>query len=542
MTGASSPDGSRILGFIDIGTNSVRLMVARIDSTGTWTTITLQKEPVRLGDREFGAVNQIQPEAMARTVLVCRTFVDLARAHRAEEIVAVATAATREARNRQAFLRMLREEAGLDVHVVSGKEEARLIYLGVLTKVKLGDRRALVIDIGGGSTEVALGDNRGARMLTSLSLGAIRLTAEFPDAAAGPVSAETWRALRRRAKGASALVRRELANHQRDAAFGTSGTIRNLAALAFRLGKSAEGSPDILRHADLRKVARVLRSADLETRRALPGLNPERADIIVAGAAILDALMEDLGLSEIQSLPDCGLREGLVVDYLARSGVARGHDVRQRSILRLARSTVVDEDHARHVAHLATELFHSAAESGLHKFGPAERELLGYAALLHDAGTILSYSEHQAHSYYLIRNADLLGFDQREVAIIAAIALFHRKGRPGPRHAAFAELDRRARSIVRKLSAYVRIAEYLDRSHSGAVAHVALTRSSGKALTLEVTPAKDWHLERWRLLDRQSAVEDALGCPLTVREIAAGAPPADAPLADVRAWSSRALP
>jgi exopolyphosphatase/guanosine-5'-triphosphate,3'-diphosphate pyrophosphatase len=510
----------RTIGFVDIGTNSVRLMVARVDPDHTWTTITLQKESVRLGEGEFGATSRLQPQAMARATLVCRTFVDMARAHGAQAVVAVATAATREAANQVAFLRMLRDEADLDVHVISGKEEARLVYLGMLTRVHLEDRHALVIDIGGGSTELALGDSSGARILDSVKLGAIRLTSEFPEAATVPLSSEVWRQMRRRVHSESACIQRALSGQRIDVVYGTSGTIRTLAALAARRATPQTASPETLRRQELRQVAKLLRSLDVESRRTLPGVNPERADIIVAGAAILDSLMEALGIAAICPLAECGVREGLVLDYLGRYSdamAAYSPAVRERSVRQLARSAAVDEGHALHVADLAQGLFDSAAEAGLHPYGDAERELLRYAALMHDAGTFLSYSNHHAHSYYLIRNADLLGFDQREVATMAAIALFHRKSRPGPRHAAFLELDGATQDAVRTLSAYLRIAEYLDRGHCAAVVRATLRKGNGGDLILDVTPARDWHLERWRLEDRRAVVEDALGHGLIVR-------------------------
>ena len=515
-------DVAETLGFVDIGTNSVRLLVARVDRDHTWTTVTLQKESVRLGEGEFGATSQLRPEAMSRTIAVCRTFVDLARAHGARGMVAVATAATREAENRAAFVRRLHDEAGLDVHIVSGQEEARLIFLGVLAKVKLGERRALVIDIGGGSTEVALGGSDGAEYPDSLKIGAIRLTNQYLEGATGPIAAEVYEAMRRHVRLEAARTRQKLSGQRIDIAYGTSGTIRNLAAIAARLGSGAAQRPDTLRRADLRKVVKLLRSVDLEARRAIPGLNPERADIIIAGAAILDALMEDLGLLEIQTLAECGLREGLVLDHLARTTspeLAQGPSVRERSVLRLARSTAFDESHARHVAGLALELFDSARDCGLHRYGHAERELLSYSALLHDIGAFLDYSDHHLHSHYLVRNANLLGFDEREVAMMAAIALFHRKNRPGPRHAAFAELDRRTRSAVRRLSTLLRIAEYLDRSHSSAVAHASFQMAGKNDLTLVVAPTKDWQLELWRLQDRRPAIEESLGRSLDIREM-----------------------
>ncbi|MCX6364612.1 MAG: Ppx/GppA phosphatase family protein [Actinobacteria bacterium] len=511
-------------GFIDIGTNSVRLMVVRLEPDHSWSTITLQKEPVRLGEGEFGAQSTLQPAAMDRAALVCRSFAELARSHGAQMVVAVATSATREAGNKIAFVRRLREEAGLDVHVVSGQEEARLIFLGVLSRVHLGARRALVIDIGGGSTEVALGDRAGAAYMDSLRLGAIRLSSEFPEASAGaPVTARTYEAMRRRVQVEAARIRRHLAGERIDVVFGTSGTIRNLASVVVRaLRDGAPQRVDTLSRAEVRKVAKMLRSLDLEERRAVPGLNPLRADIVVAGTAILDALMEDLDLAEIQAVAECGLREGLVVDHLARSAheLSPGAPtVRERSVLQLARACAFDEPHARHVTGLALELFDSAGDAGLHRYGDGQRELFGHAALLHDIGSFLSYSDHHLHSYYLIRHADLLGFDENEIATMAATALFHRKARPGTRHPAFAGLDRTTRKAVRLLSVLLRLAEYMDRGHTGAVAHAALRADGPNALMLEVRPAKDWHLERWRLENRREAVEKALGRALTVQAL-----------------------
>ena len=516
--------GPHTTGFIDIGTNSVRLMVVRLEPDHSWSTITLQKEPVRLGEGEFGAESALQLAAMDRATLVCRSFAELARSHGAATVIAVATSATREAGNQAAFVRRLREEAGIDVHVVSGQEEARLIFLGVLSRVHLGERRALVIDIGGGSTEVALGDHAGAEYLDSLRLGAIRLTSEFPEASAdAPVGAQVYEAMRRRVQVEAARIRRQLAGERIDVVFGTSGTIRNLASVVVRaLRGGAPQRVDTLSRAEVRKVAKMLRSLSLEERRVVPGLNPLRADIVIAGAAILDALMEDLDLAEIQAVAECGLREGLVVDHLARGAHEASPNaptVRERSILQLARACAFDETHARHVAGLALELFDSARAVGLHRYGDEERELFWYAALVHDVGTFLSYSDHHLHSYYLIRHADLLGFNENEIATMAATALFHRKAKPGTRHPAFAELDRPMRKEVRLLSALLRLAEYLDRGHSGAVAHASLRADGPGALVLEVRPAKDWHLEQWRLENRREAVEKGLGRTLTVKAL-----------------------
>ena len=512
-----------MLACFDIGTNSVRVTVVRLEPGGTWSTLTVQREPVRLGEGEFGGRSALTLEAMDRGVLVCRTFADLARAHGATDLVAVATSATREAVNQGAFVRRLRDEAGLDVHVVSGKEEARLIFLGLLSRVHLGEQQAVVVDIGGGSTEVAAGGTEGPDFLESLRLGAIRLTAEFPDLpAGGRVPGKVYEQMLHRVKTESDRVRRGLAGRTIDVAYGTSGTATNLATAIVRTLR--QGTPQreqTVTRAEVARMAKLLRGLDLEERRRVPGLNPARADIVVAGAAILEAVMDDLGLGEIRAVAETGLREGLVVDHLARGqGLAHGGTaVRERSVLQLARACSFDEPHARHVQALALGLFDSAAEAGVHSCSAADRELFAHAALLHDVGAFLSYPDHHLHSHYLIRHADLVGFDEQEVAVMAATALFHRKARPGARHPAFSELDAAARGRVRLLSALLRLAEYLDRGHAAAVARATLRHDGARALVLEVEPSGDWHLERWRLAERRETLEKAFRRTLRVLEV-----------------------
>ncbi len=513
---AAAHDGasSETVAYLDIGTNSARLMVVRIEADRSWSVVTMQKESVRLGEGEFGETRALRPEAMERAAAVCARFADLARVHRATRFVAVATAATREAGNRAEFVRLLRETAGLDLRVVSGKEEARLVYLGVLSRVHV-DGRALVIDIGGGSTEIAVGDADGADLVDSIALGAIRLTAESPPPRRdGSVPAPAYDEMRHRVRLAGAHALRAL-GRPGAAAYATSGTAVNLAAVAAKsLHDRTPHRDEPLTRADLRTLAKRLRTMSADERRRVPGLTPARADIVVAGAAILETLMDELRLGQVTALDDCGLREGLLLDDLARGDHGESFletGVRERSVLQLARATSFDEAHARHVAALALELFDSARDAGLHHLGPHERELLGYAALLHDIGTFLSYTRHHQHTYYLVRNAELVGFDQNEIGILAATTYFHRKARPAGRYEAFTDLDRASRKVVRRLSAYLRLAEYLDRGHTGSVAHARLSGATDGALRLELTPAGDWRLERWALERRRESLEKALG-------------------------------
>lgn len=506
------PLDGRTVGFMDIGTNSVRLMVVRLQPNDAVTTLTQQKEVVRLGEGEFSD-GLLQQDAIQRAVLVCRNLADLARTYGAEEILAIATAATREAKNQGELVSRLHREAGLAVRVISGLEEARLIFLGIASGLNLGLRRALFVDIGGGSTELIVGDQDGHQALASVKVGAVRLTnLFFLPGEEQPVSAARYALVQRYVENAAVRAVQQVREQPFELAFGSSGTIENLADIAtLAIHNRRRQRDEPLTHADLRQVVTLLCGLSLDERRRVPGINPGRADIIIAGAAILDYFMGALGVAEIQ-VSERGLREGLLVDYLARSGhhhLLAGLTVRERSVRQLGRACSFDEGHAHHVQALALALFDSGREIGLHGLGAAEREILEHAAMLHDIGTFLSYSNHHRHTYYLVRNADLLGFDQAEIAAIAAVARFHRKGYPTRRRAELAELDRPIRRAVPRLSMLLRLAENLDRSHAALVT-AAVFRPAGKGeAQLSIAARADCQLELWGVHGQAAAFERA---------------------------------
>jgi len=500
-----------VVSFMDIGTNSVRLLIVRIASNHSYTTLTQQKEVVRLGENEF-TNRYLQPEAMDRAILVCRKFVELSRSYGAQDIIAVATSAVREAKNQKDFLRRLQHEAGVKVRVISGREEARLIYLGVSSAVHLGDKQAAFIDIGGGSTELIVGGQKQYQFLGSLNLGAVRLsTLFFPPNETGPVTPERYALLQRYIRNASVRTLQQMQKYHWELVFGSSGTIENLADIAARaLHNRLRQREDILTYADLQRVIEMLCACTLEERRRLPGIKPERADIIIPGAAILDTLMQDLNIKQVRVISERGLREGMLVDYLSRSEhgeLFQEFSVRERSVLQLGRACGFDEAHARQVAHLALELFDSAKKVGLHTLGDRERELLTYAALLHDIGAFLSYDNHHLHTYYLIRHAELLGFDQAEIVVMALVALFHRKAKPSKKNEEYAALDKATRRCVRVLSALLRVAEVLDRSHKGIITHAKFRALSKSSVRLELQATGDCQLEMWGVEDRIGTLE-----------------------------------
>jgi exopolyphosphatase/guanosine-5'-triphosphate,3'-diphosphate pyrophosphatase len=517
------PYEGHVIAFMDIGTNSLRLLLVRINPNRSYTTLSDQKEIVRLGEGEF-VEQSLQPEAMRRAVLVAHKFVDMAKAYRAEEIIAVATSATREADNRDEFLRRLKRDAQLEVRVVSGREEARLIYRGVASGVNLGEKQALFIDIGGGSTEVIVGGQDQYNHLDSLKLGAIRLTSLFflPNENE-PVPPARYALIQQYVRNAAIRTVQQVSQDQVEVTFGSSGTIENLADIAIlRDLKRRRQRDDVMTHSQLKQAVEMLCALPLEERRKVPAINPTRADIIIGGAAILDTLMQDLGIDEIH-ISDRGLRDGLLMDYLSRSehgDMLEGIPVRTRSVLQLGRSCNFDETHARDVARLALDLFDSGREAGLHRFGSQERELLEYAALVHDVGTFLSYTNHQQHSYYLIRNADLLGFDQTEIAIMANAGLFHRKAMPRKKkHPEFAELDKQSQQIVRLYAILLRIAESLDRSHTGVVQHAFFRKREKKKICLEIQASGDCQLELWGVQNHRAAFEKVFKRKLSIQPV-----------------------
>ena len=519
MRAAQTPAAARVVAFIDIGTNSLRLLLVRLEANHTYNVLTEMKHTVRLGEGEF-ATQQLQPAAMDRTVQVAQQFANLARAHGADDIIAVATAAVREAENQQAFVRRLAHDADLDVRVVSGLEEARLIYLGVCSGVHLGDKQGFFIDIGGGSTEVIVGSQHQHNYLDSLKLGAVRLGMRFLPDVQGPVSPRLYDNIRQYVRHHAVHTMRDLRAYHLDLAFGSSGTIENLADIAMRMVyKRRLQADDVLVYKHLPQVVEMLGALPLAERRKVPGLNPERADIILAGAAIVDVFMQELALPELR-VSNRGLREGLLMDYLLRHSyvsVGEPWSVRAHSVLQLGRTCHFDETHARTTVRLALDLFDSASTAGLHRLGSWERELLEYAALLHHIGAFLTYNNYQAHTYYLIRNANLLGFDQTEIAMIATTALYHRKAAPRKKHPEFAALEKRAQQSVLILSTLLRLAESLDRGHTGAIQRAWLRQEDRKHAVLEITSAPEGQVELWGIQNHVEVFEKVFQKKLTIK-------------------------
>jgi exopolyphosphatase / guanosine-5'-triphosphate,3'-diphosphate pyrophosphatase len=508
---------------IDIGTNSVHMIVVRVRPDLSFEVIDREKVMVRLGAGGLDG-RLLTAEAMTAALQALSKFRRLAESRGVDRIVAVATSATREARNGGEFLRAIERDTGIRPRVITGTQEARLIHQAAVYGVDVGSGRAVVVDIGGGSVEITLGTSAAVLHARSFKIGVIRLMERFVRT--DPLSAREARKLTRHVLQDIDAYCAQITHTGFDRVIGTSGTILSVGAMAAADGRGVV--PTELRNLrvgakPIRRLRKTVGSLDLEQRLALPGLDPRRADLVVVGTILLDTILRRLGAAEL-TLCDLALREGLVLDYIRRNGrqiarLDRFPDVRRRSTVELAERCHYQADHAQHVARLALSLFDRTRD--LHGLPDRERELLEYASLMHDIGTLISFARHHRHSAYLIQNGDLRGFHPDEIAIMALVARYHRRGTPSKSHAEYAGLDRAHRRTVRVLSAILRVAESLERSHAQVVTSVDL-RDADDHAELQLSVQADAELEVWATNRHLRPFEKLIGKP--VRIAVAGVP------------------
>ena len=518
---------NRIIAAIDMGTNSLHMVVVKIDPTlPAFSIIAKEKETVRLGNRDL-TTGELKPENIHKAITALRRFQEVAKTANAETIIAVATSAVREAPNGRDFLHQVKEELGLSVDLISGQEEARRIYLGVLSGLEFDQQPHIIIDIGGGSTELILADSQEARTLSSTKVGAVRLTSELITTQ--PISDVQFQYLQAYTRGIlERSVEDVLANiHPGESPrlVGTSGTIETLAMIHARenlgiLPSTLNGYQFTLK--DLRVWVNRLRKMTNSERSIIPGMPDKRSEVILAGAVILQEAMTLLG---VDSVTLCGraLREGVIVDWMLSHGLIEDKlryqsSVRQRSVLKQADKYDINLEHSDRVALFALSLF-DQTQGKLHQWGAAERQLLWAAALLHNCGHYISHSSHHKHSYYLIRNGELLGYTETEIEIIANLARYHRKSPPKKKHDYYRNLvSKQDRQIVNQLSALLRIAVALDRRQIGAIARVQCLYNTVQGelqmLLFPSEPDDDCSLELWSIDYKKPVFEDEFNLKL----------------------------
>ncbi len=497
---------------IDLGSNSIHMIVVQVHADLRFEVIDREKTMVRLGAGGLSG-GHLTNEAMSSAIEVLSRYRRLADSHNVDEILAAATSATREAENGGEFLKRVEDEVGIRVNVISAAEEARLIHLAAAHGTDIGRRRMVVIDIGGGSVEITLGTAARPMLARSFKIGVIRLTERFVTT--DPIDSDDERKLERHVARETARYLKEVAARGFDRVVGTSGTILSLSALA-----AGPGIPKDLRNVRvpakaIHRVRERMTSMTLQQRLKVPGLDPRRADLAVAGSILLDTILQRLGAREL-TLSDFALREGLVLDYIRRNTqtireAERYPDVRQRSVVELAERCGYAAEHARHVATLAKRLFDRTRR--WHQLGDRERQWLEYAALLHDVGVHISYERHHRHSYYLIKNGGLRGFEPHEVEVIALVARYHRRGAPKRTHEGYGALPRPLRRTVRILASLVRLSEGLDRTRNQMIRDVDVVPREEKVI-VRLTVRGDAELEVWAAQRQGAVLEPWMGHPV----------------------------
>ena len=506
------------LGAIDIGSNSVRLLVAEALRGGTYRILDEEREPTRLG-RSASAVGRLDDESMDRTVAALRTFKEIATGYQVTRLRTIATCAVREARNGPEFCRRVREEVGLEVEVISGEREARLAFTSVQHAFDLAGRNTIVADIGGGSTEIVFATGNLIESIFSTPLGAVRLTEQFAlgDCCDAP---EAARGLERLDDEIAAVLKKRttkplFAPHL---LVGCGGTFTTLAELVMATRRESNGpvAGYTVSHAEVRHLLDRLRKMPLRARRSMPGMTPDRADIIVAGLSIVDALLKRFHVNTL-AIHTRGVRDGLLREMIEEAAVGSGGDdpaFRDAAIERLAAACSGEVEHGRTVAALAGRIFEQLATPLDLPVG--DRLLLECAARLQDVGYVINYDQHHKHSYHLIRNSRLPGLRPHDLELIANVARYHRGALPKKKHENLSRLAANDQQRVQRLAAILRIAGGLDRSRSQQVRDVLASVDDGRAV-LEVVADQEPQVDIWGAERRTDLFEKVFGMKVDVR-------------------------
>lgn len=460
----------RRLAAIDIGSNSVRMLVADVRAEGGYRLLTEERAQTRLATGMVGT-GRLNDERADQTVEALARMVEIAHNYKVDSIRAVATAAVRDAGNGPEFLDRVERATGVRIELASAGDEARLTFLGARANFELRGR-TVVLDIGGGSVEIVRAVGDAIESDRSLPLGAVRLTEQFDKG--DPLSDKSFKRMRR-------YVRRMLAAEfgedppAAQVVVGSGGSVTALAGMAARVEKwsylTVHGAE--LTQAQVAQQLSMVRRMSLEERKSIPGLPEHRADIIVAGALVVAEVMRLFDANTLV-VNAKGLREALVLDTIERANATPPRKAdRLGGVMEFARRTRYERDHALHVATLALSLFDQLAEPlGL---DPNERQLLEAAAILHDVGYFIGYEDHHKHTYHLITHADLPGFSPREVLVVASTARYHRGALPARKHEAMRRLTPEDRVRTERLAAILRLADGMDRSRISLVRAVRAT-------------------------------------------------------------------
>jgi exopolyphosphatase / guanosine-5'-triphosphate,3'-diphosphate pyrophosphatase len=501
---------------IDVGSNALRLRIVEAsapshspkdqlallpdrEAAENWRDVATVRAPVRLGAEVF-VTGRLAPASIGQACDALRDFRAEMDRTKVDAYRAIATSAVREAKNGATLIERARREAGVEIETIEGIEEARLIQLAVTRRLPVGDERALLVDVGGGSTELTLVDHGKTAFTMSLALGTVRMLEAYLK---GVKTID-----RKREKLLEEAIDRALGEAipqlgKVDSLVGTGGNVETLFELCPAKGRAIDVQA-------ARALFKKLCGMSNSERRDSYALRPDRADTIVPATAIFLRIARKLDLPTILA-PGVGLSLGILEELVDKffhvwdaAGEAEGVI---ETCMRLGRHYHYDEAHAKQVMRFASQLFDDLHT--VHAFGERDRLLLRAAAVLHDIGDFIHYGGHHKHSYYLIQHADIMGLTPEERGIVANLARYHRKGPPDTSHPNYRDLSKEARGKVRGLAAILRIADALDREHRQKIESVraAIDRSAGQ-VTLFLRGNDDRELEEWTVGAKASLWRD----------------------------------
>ncbi|NWF63591.1 MAG: Ppx/GppA family phosphatase [Chloroflexi bacterium] len=497
------------LAAIDVGSNAMRLVVGRLSYDDKLETLENLRLPVRLGQDAFSQ-KLIREETAQMALDAFRRFRKVADDHGAERIRAVATSAMREASNSDMLIDRIARATGIEIETISGEEEARLIHVAVSNAVALKNKRAMLIDIGGGSVEVTLSQGENILSTESYNMGAVRLLEKLRHK---PAKLPFDELVREYAEAARYRIEREMKKKKIDLCIGTGGNIEEMGVLRKKLFKRESDSA--ITFEELEKLSKMLSQMTVEERRRKFKLRPDRADVILPAAIVLKMIAKEARVNEVV-IPKVGLKDGILLD-LAQSLSAMPRPSRRQQVwmsaMLLGEKYQYDGTHSNLVAYLAGQLFDQTQP--LHNLEPENRLLLEVAALLHDIGHFINTVDHDKHTYYILQANPLIGLKSPEQCIVANAARYHRKSMPTLQDENFRALPPKDRSTVIKLSALLRLADAMDVSHTHRVRNVTVRMSKNKWL-LNLEGEGNLGLEIWALEKRRALFQEVFGMKLEI--------------------------
>jgi len=502
---------------IDVGSNAIRMMVGRFNETRKLQVIENIRLPIRLGTDAFGS-GHLREATIQQAVNAFHHFQRVALDLEVTKICAIGTSALREAVNSDILIDRILRATGIEIKPINGEEEARLVHLAVANSIDLNGKHALLIDIGGGSVEVTIAEDKKVISTESYDIGTVRLLQKLNGENKSHFSLQTLKhpfslLIREYAEAARRRIDRELGKAKVDVCAGTGGNVEEMGRLRQKLFKRE--SDKLITMGELQDLIEKLNSMTVKDRIRKLKLRPDRADVILPATVVLQLIGREAGVKQI-AIPHVGLKDGLLLDMATDMKLTQGTPRREQvleSAMRLGHKYQFDANHARLTARLASHLFDESTE--LHSLGQEDRLLLEVGALLHDIGHFVNTIDHDQHGYYILKASPLIGLNEHQQEIVASLVRYHRATFPSLEDLNFRRLTQKDRATVTKLCALIRLADGMDVSHAQHVADAVLSQKK-KGWVLTLRGRGDLMLEKWALNKRRALFQEIFGKELEI--------------------------